>query len=146
MKKIVTLAGILCCITFTGCTESDQPDFTRTEAQRLERKQKINLMQYKSEAVNFLEAADQSVVTNEQRIAKLFVRASHQNDNVRGRYEDKIIRLEQKNNALKIKIEEYETNDKIGWKAFRYACETELGQLSNSIKRLEVLDLTIANN
>jgi hypothetical protein len=137
------IAGILLCATLTGCTGSEEPDFTRDQSEQQDKKEKISNMEYRSEVDHFREEAADRVSDNERRITDLYAEAADLKPTVRKAYGEKIMKLEDQNRSLKTRMDAYKANDKQDWRQFKFEFETDMDQLVESIKALGLLDKTM---
>lgn len=143
MKGPLTIAGMLLCLTFTGCTGSEEPEFTRDQSELQDKKERITNIEYRSEVDRFREEAADRVADNERNITVLYEHASGLKPAVRKAYGEKIRKLENQNKSLKTRMDAYKANDRQDWRQFRFEFETDMDQLVESIKALGLLDKTM---
>ncbi|MEO8761452.1 MAG: hypothetical protein ABI448_11205 [Bacteroidia bacterium] len=86
---------------------------------------------------NFKIAGELKIIKNEKSIVKLKSKKANDNKDVQAEYDKNVLALEQKNNNLRDKLNEYNTSDKSVWLSFKKDFNTSMDELEKSISNLK---------
>ena len=147
--KTTSIALIFAAASFTSCQSSTQ----KTDAADAKvQEEKKELQTAKDEAAIAQKAAnaealkafkaeiDVKIENNEKQIAELKAKAKSSKKKMDAAYVESIDALEQKNTALKNKLNTYENNAQSDWESFKREFSHDMDQLGAALK-----DLTVNN-
>lgn len=139
MKKaiyflVVTLIAIG--IYFISCKSSPERIDNEIAESRQDSDSRVD---YNEDINNFKKDINDRIDANEKRIKELRENLREEKKEVRKEYEEKIENLEQKNTALKKRINEYR-EDGIGdrWESFKQEFNHDMDELGNAIDNLVI--------
>jgi ABC-type enterochelin transport system substrate-binding protein len=134
-KKILMLALLV--ITFiTSCQSAQQKEIAATQnianaRQDLRDAQASNADEWRV----FKAKALTKIAKNERKIAKLKVKMNRPGKTLDGIYRNKIEKLENKNNELKSRLNNYDGNE-TQWKTFKSDFNRDMNEIGRNIKDL----------
>jgi hypothetical protein len=143
-QRFVPLPMILMiatCMTFSNCNNSakkvedarqDVIDATK-ELDKANREYLVDLENYRKEITT-------QIAANENRIAELKIKAAHEKKTYQAGYKKKIGELEQKNNDMKIRINDYKEEGKENWEKFKQEFSHDMDELGRALN-----DITVNN-
>ncbi len=130
MKKIILTFAFTGLMVATNLTAFAQ-DNKKTEAA-----QKEDAEDYRK----FKKEAEEKIADNKERIAELKTKKANESNEVKAKYDKKVVALEQKNNDLKKKIDSCNDSKDSKWTSFKREFNHDMDELGKSIK-----DLTVDN-
>lgn len=148
MKKTIftiTITIFAIGILLTGCQSSaekvenardnvqDAKDNVVVAQQELNQALNDSILQFKKESMENINAYEKSIAEFKTKIAT-------EKKETRAIYEKKISELEQKNNQMKTKLEEYKDNGQEAWVSFKAEFNHDMNELGEAFK-----DLTVDN-
>ena len=153
MKKTIisyaVASTLIAGIIFTGCQSASQKEEAAKEAVqeakeelkdvRDDANKEAQKLASAEEWIAFKTESDEKIRNNEIRIAELKVKLKKPGKILDGLYEKRIETLEQRNNDLKIKIENYEKNQS-DWESFKREFNHDMDELGQAFK-----DITVDN-
>lgn len=81
----------------------------------------------------FKKDALRKINENKQKITDLKIKNANENQDVKVKYDSKLLALENKNNALQNRIEGYENTKPSAWNSFRKEFTTDMDELADAI-------------
>lgn len=130
LSVIIITAGIIA----TGCKSWEKAEPTRAEKATLLKEKQID-----DEWQAFKTESKMKIDENDKSIAELKLKIRKPGDSYDALYEKKIGELEQKNNNLKIKMDNYEKN-KTNWQVFKTEFKNDMYNLGQAFKGIVVHD------
>ncbi|NRT14643.1 hypothetical protein HNP99_000987 [Flavobacterium sp. 28A] len=85
-------------------------------------------------------STDSTINRNEMRIAELKVRMKDSKKTIDSSYQNKVIQLEEKNQEMKMKLDNYKNDANENWDSFKTELNYDMNELGNALK-----DLTVDN-
>lgn len=85
-------------------------------------------------------STDSTINRNEMRIAELKVRMQDTKKSVDSSYQNKVIQLEEKNQEMKMKLDNYQNDAGENWDSFKTELNHDMNEIGNALK-----DLTVDN-
>lgn len=96
--------------------------------------------EYKEELINYRKETAMKIAENEKMAADFRVAITNQKKKAKAAAETKLAELEMKNEEMKIKLKDYQSNSKDGWQAFKTEFNRDMNELGKAFK-----DLTVKN-
>jgi len=84
----------------------------------------------------FKKEAQMKISDNQKAIAELKAKKSNDTKEVKAKYDQKVLALEQKNNALKKKIETCDNTKTSMWTSFKKGFTNDMDELGRAIKNI----------
>lgn len=131
---VLTLA-IAAALIMTSCNspaekvENSQSDVTEAKQDLKEAN-----AQYKRDVEDYRVKSRDRINANNERIAEHRTRISNYKKEEKAQYEKQIELLEQKNDKLKERLEDYEANTEDGWEKFKTEFSNDMNELGSAIK------------
>ena len=88
----------------------------------------------------FKVSTDSIINENDMRIAELKVKMKNTGKAMDSTYENKIVQLQERNAAMKVKIQNYKDDNSQNWDSFKTEFNHDMSQLGNTLE-----DLTVDN-
>lgn len=85
-------------------------------------------------------ATQEKLIANEKQLAEYKAKIAIQKKENKAKYEEELAKLVQKNNDLKIKLENYNEENEVKWEAFKTEFNHDMDELGKAFK-----DLTVKN-
>lgn len=82
----------------------------------------------------------EKLIANEKQLAEYKAKIAIQKKENKAKYEEELAKLVQKNNDLKIKLENYNEENEVKWEAFKTEFNRDMDELGKAFK-----DLTVKN-
>ena len=86
---------------------------------------------------NFKMEAELKIIKNEKSIAELKGKKTNDNKDIQAAYDKNVLALEQRNNTLRDKLNEYNTSDKSVWLSFKDDFNTNMEELTKAISKMK---------
>lgn len=143
-KSILTfaIATFLVGAMFTSCSTPAQKV---ADAQENVADAKEDLAEAKDEYLedveNYRRETAYRIEANNQSIAEFRVRVANEKKVAKADYEEKILKLEQKNTDIKKRLDDYKVEGKDSWQTFKLEFNRDMDELGQALK-----DLTVKNN
>jgi len=141
-KTLITIIIISISSFLIGCVDSDKK--SEIQANDLD-KAKDELIvaeeNYTAEVLKFKNQSNEKIAENEKLIAEIKPMLVNKNKTVKAEkegIEDKIGILEQKNNELKSKLNEYQDKGEEQWKTLKEEFSHDVDELGKSLKNFRV--------
>ena len=106
--------------------------------QEANKKLKAASEEYLDEIKNYRLKTEQRIEDNERAIITFKEKIANEKESVKSFYSKKITELEQKNIAMKRKIEEYKVNGKDRWIIFKMEFNRDMDELETAFKNLKI--------
>lgn len=141
MKKTLFTMAIMVSMVFTmfiGCQSSSKKVENAQENvvkanEELNQALKDSIQQYRI-------ATQEKLIANEKQLAEYKAKIAIQKKENKAKYEEELAKLVQKNNDLKIKLENYNEENEVKWEAFKTEFNHDMDELGKAFK-----DLTVKN-
>ncbi len=145
MKNLKSFQGItpfLMAILISTSCNSPAAKVEKAEDNVMEANQQLDEAnkEYMAEVENYRKETSEKISSNDQRILELKANIANQKKEVRADYQKKIAALEQKNQELRKKMDDYKADSKDNWEAFKKEFNHDMEELGNAFK-----DLTVKN-
>lgn len=145
MRKSIllfTFIAVVSSLMYTSCKSSSEK-VENAEEKVTEAEQNLNDAQqeYQADLDNYRMQTASTIETNNRNIAEFNARIENEKNEVRAEYRTKIAELEAKNNEMKQKLDNYQSEGKDQWESFKNEFNRDMDQLGRSIS-----DLTTKNN
>lgn len=145
MRKSIllfTFIAVVSSLMYTSCKSSSEK-VENAEEKVTEAEQNLNDAQqeYQADLDNYRMLTASTIETNNRNIAEFNARIENEKNEVRAEYRTKIAELEAKNNEMKQKLDNYQSEGKDQWESFKNEFNRDMDQLGRSIS-----DLTTKNN
>lgn len=149
MKKTLFTFAIKICIVgtvLTGCQNTSKEEAAQDNVENA----RENLDDAKGELTDARKAATQeeweafkastnaTINENEMKIADMKARMKKTGSSIDAQYDKKIEALEQKNDDIKIKLENYKNDSKSDWESFKEEYNRDMNELGQAFKNLTV--------
>jgi len=142
MKKSIFVFSALALMAATTLTNCNSPARKNVEAQTEEEADKNDFPKAKEEYLTDIDSyrknMDDKITANKRSIADLKARIKDQKREAAADYKTKINDLEQKNNDMKKRIDEYTIEGKEKWEKFKTEFDRDMDELGKSLKDLTV--------
>jgi len=90
--------------------------------------------EYQKDLENYKKEKEEAIAANEKTIAALKSKIKLEKKEMHLEYEKKIAVLEQKNQAIKVKLSEYKSEGKDKWESFKREFNHDMEELGNALK------------
>ncbi len=97
--------------------------------------------EYLTDVENYRKETAYRIDANNQSIAEFRARIANEKKIAKADYEEKILRLEQKNTDIKKRLDDYQVEGKDNWQTFKLEFNRDMDELGKALK-----DLTVKNN
>ena len=142
MKKSIVILVAAIFITGTVITSCNSSAEKVEEAQEnvAEANQDLDKAneEYLKDVATYRIQTAERVEANNKAISEFNEKAEHEKKEVREEYKKKIAELEQKNHAMKIKMDEYKAESKDNWETFKTEFNHDMDELGQAFKNLTV--------
>lgn len=144
---IIAISTLMFATIVVGCQTSAKKEETAKDALADARENmedaKEELMVAKKEATaeewkKFKVETNSRITENEIRIAALKAKMKNTGNSIDAMYVKKIVELEQKNKAVKIKVDSYKNDTSDDWESFKLEYDHNMDQLSQALKDITV--------
>jgi len=134
-KTILTLATIALMTGAIFTSYGQEPDKKSVKArENLKEAQKDSVSEYQK----FKKESEEGFVAHEKSIADFKARITKEKKEDKAQYEKKLAALEQKNNDLKKKLDNYKEAGKDKWTAFKNKFNHDMDGLERSLKNFTI--------
>jgi hypothetical protein len=148
MKKSILILGIIVFLAitlFAGCRTNAQKTEAAKDKIQEAKENVVSANQDLNRVINdsilqFKKESAEKISANEKMIADFKAKIKTEKKETKVKYEKKLAELEQKNNDLKKKLEEYNDEGQENWATFRNELNHDMDELGQAIK-----DLTVKN-
>jgi F0F1-type ATP synthase membrane subunit b/b' len=143
-KSILTLviatfvvgAMLTSCSTPAQKVADAQEDVTEAKEDLAEAKD-----EYLEDVENYRKETSYRIDANNQSIAEFRARIANEKKVAKADYEEKVLKLEQKNTDIKKRLDDYKVEGKDNWQTFKLEFNRDMDELGKALK-----DLTVKNN
>jgi len=142
-KSIVTIVALSLVATalLSSCnTSAKKVEKAEQELKEAEAKLETANAEYQADIENFRADRALQIEANEKRIAELKQSIATQKKDAKAAYQKKIDELEQMNNEMKVKMNDYKANGIENWENFKSEFSRDMDELGKSIN-----DFTVNN-
>jgi uncharacterized protein (DUF342 family) len=152
MKKSIFTLVLISCVTatmLTSCKSSTNEEKESQERVETAREDVQNAKDTLAEAkrvateqewIAFKESSDSIIRINDMKIAQLKLKMKNSNKSIDAKYEENMATLDQKNEALKIKMVSYKNDANSDWQSFKREFNHDMDEIGQAFK-----DLTVDN-
>jgi len=88
--------------------------------------------------LKFKQQAETNISSNKKKIAALKAKKRDADKKVNKKYDEKVLALEQKNNALKKQIDECNTTKTNAWTSFKLGFNRDMNKLGDALTNMEI--------
>ena len=142
MKKIIlTLSAFMLAAgtLFTSCnTPSEKVENAEVNAQKANDELSTAKEEYAIEVAKYRKEIADKIEANEKSIAEFKLRTEYEKKEAKADYQKKIQELEEKNTAMKTKMNDYKETGKDEWKNFKTEFEHDMNELAVAFANLSV--------
>ena len=142
MKKVNLMTTLLTMMLITSMSVFGQENKKAENARKDVKEAQQDLREAKNDSAadyqKFRKEAEMSIDANEKKIAELRDKKSADNKEMNEDYTKKVKALEQKNTALKHKLETSSTTKSSGWASFKREFNHDMDELGHAIKDIGV--------
>ena len=142
MKKTILTFTITGVIAFTSLTTFGQEDKKSKEAKKDVAESVEDLIEAKKDSAadyrKFKMEAEMKIIENHKKIAELKAKKTNESKDVKEKYDKKVLALEQKNDALKKKIDGSNKTKTSMWPSFKREFNHDMAELGQAIKDIGV--------
>lgn len=135
---IYFVIGIMVGAFFTGCSKTSEQKVQNAKEDMGETIQDAEGPQagYLSEWQAFKSEYEQKIESNEKMLAEFKQKTEIAGQEVKEKYSEQVVVLEQKNNELKMKLVNYKDEGQSKWEEFKTNCKVDIDGIG---KKMEVL-------
>lgn len=123
---------------FIGC-QSSSKKVENAQENVLKANEELN-QALKDSIQQYRIATQEKLIANEKQLAEYKAKIAIQKKENKAKYEEDLAKLVQKNNDLKIKLENYNEENEVKWEAFKTEFNHDMDELGKAFK-----DLTVKN-
>ncbi|MFA5297514.1 MAG: hypothetical protein WC389_04825 [Lutibacter sp.] len=142
MKKLIftlTASILLTGAIFTSCnTAAEKVDNAKDKSIKADEDFNKAKEEYLADIENFKKETNAKIEANNQVIAEFKVKAANAKKDTKVYYEEQIAILEQKNIAMKAKLDAYQENGKDNWETFKTEFNKDMNDLGEAFKNFTV--------
>ena len=142
MKKLIFTLSAFALLTsalFTSCnTASEKVDNAEIKAIKADEDFNKVKEEYLADIENFKKETNAKIEANNQVIVEFKVKAANAKKDAKVYYEEQIAILEQKNIAMKAKLDTYQENGKDNWETFKTEFNKDMNDLGEAFKNFTV--------
>ncbi len=142
MKKTILAMAMCTFITsaiITSCNNSSEKvENSQNKVQDAKKDLDNANQEYLKDVENFRKETGEKIVANDKSIAELKSKVEHVKKEAKADYNKKIAALEQKNNDMKKKLDEYKVEGKEKWEIFKIEFNSGMDELSSAFEDLTV--------
>ena len=142
MKKLIfTLTAIILLAggIFTSCnTAAEKVDNAKDKSIKADEDFNTAKEEYLADVENFRIETDAKIEANKQMIADFNVKIASAKKDAKAYYTEQIAILEQKNIAMKQKLDEYEVTGKDNWETFKAEFSRDMNDLGVAFKNFTI--------
>lgn len=142
MKKLIfTFSAIvlLTCAIFTSCnTAAEKVDNAEDKSIKADEDFNIAKEEYLADVENFKKEITAKIDANNQMIADFKVKIATSKKDAQVYYQEQIAELEQKNIAMKQKLDAYEVSGKDNWETFKSEFSRDMNDLGEAFKNFTI--------
>jgi len=142
-KSILAMAActFIAGIVLTGCnTSSEQLENAQENVVEANKELAQANQEYLADITNYRQETASRIAANEESIKEFNARIAHDKKAVKADYKKKIAALEQKNNEMKLRMENYKEDGKDKWFIFKTEFSHDMNEMGKAFK-----DLTVKN-
>ncbi|MDO9152938.1 MAG: hypothetical protein Q7U47_04395 [Paludibacter sp.] len=146
MKSTTLKSAILSVIIVMGMTNCNNS--AKQKAEKLENAQEnLNVAEQAlqqavidstNEFTRYKMESEAKLKANDQKIAELKATMQAEKADIKVKYENQMIELEKKNQALKVSITDYKESDVNKWEKFKESFNRDLDSLGKAISRISI--------
>jgi len=142
MKKLIftlTTSLLLTGAIFTSCnTAAEKVDKAEDKSIKADEDFNIAKEEYLADVENFKKETAAKIEANNQMIADFNVKIEYAKKDAKAYYQEQIAVLEQKNIAMKKKLDEYEVTGKDNWETFKTEFNKDMDDLGEAFKNFTI--------
>ena len=142
MKKLIftlTATILLAGGIFTSCnTAAEKVDNAKDKSIKADEDFNTAKEEYLADVENFRRETDAKIEANKQMIADFTVKIASAKKDAKAYYTEQIAVLEQKNTAMKQKLDEYEVTGKDNWDTFKEEFSRDMNDLRVAFKNFTI--------
>lgn len=142
MKKLIftiTTSILLTGAIFTSCnTAAEKVDNAEDKSIKADEDFNIAKEEYLADIENFKKETNAKIEANNQMIADFNVKIATSKKDAKAYYVEQIAILEQKNTAMKVKLDAYEESGKDNWETFKTEFNKDMNDLGEAFKNFTV--------
>ncbi|MEX2484062.1 MAG: hypothetical protein WED10_05875 [Brumimicrobium sp.] len=134
--KTLALTLIIAVITFmTGCsTPADKVENSQNDVIEAEHDLEKANAQYSKDVKNYRKKSRERINANNERIIELKSYSKKMDKKDRVKYEEKIDKLETKNDNLEERLDDYEAENEDNWESFKAEFNNDMDELGSALK------------
>lgn len=144
MKKLIftlSAALLLAGAIFTSCnTAAEKVDNAEEKSIKADEDFNIAKEEYLTDIENFKKETTAKIDANNKMIADFKVKIAYAKKDAKAYYQEQIAVLEQKNIAMKQKLDAYEESGKDNWESFKTEFSKDMNDLGEAFKNFTVKD------
>lgn len=144
MKKLIftiTASVLLSGAIFTSCnTAAEKVDNAEEKSIKADEDFNIAKEEYLADIENFKIETSSKIEANNQLIADFKTKIASAKEDAKAYYQEQIAVLEQKNIAMKQKLDAYEESGKDNWESFKTEFNKDMNDLGEAFKNFTVKD------
>jgi hypothetical protein len=142
MKKLIftiTASILLTGAIFTSCnTAAEKVENAKDKSVKADEDFNIANEEYLADVENFKKETTVKIDTNKQMIADFNLKIASAKKDARAYYVEQITILEQKNIAMKEKLDAYKVSGKDNWETFKTEFSSDMDELGEAFKNFTV--------
>jgi phosphoenolpyruvate-protein kinase (PTS system EI component) len=140
-NSVIAAVALLLSASFIGCNSPSQK-VEQADANVAEAKKDLVQAQneYAVELSNFKQETDKTISANEKKIYDIRIRMEKDKLSAKEEYKRLISELEQKNSALKQRMDSYQDESQVKWDLFKTEFNKDMNDLQESLNNFFVVN------
>jgi phosphoenolpyruvate-protein kinase (PTS system EI component) len=140
-NSVIAAVALLLSASFIGCNSPSQK-VEQADANVAEAKKDLVQAQneYAVELSNFKQETDKTISANEKKIYDIRIRMEKDKMSAKEEYKSLISELEQKNSALKQRMDSYQDESQVQWDLFKTEFNKDMNDLQESLNNFFVVN------
>jgi phosphoenolpyruvate-protein kinase (PTS system EI component) len=140
-NSVIAAVALLLSASFIGCNSPSQK-VEQADANVAEAKKDLVQAQneYAVELSNFKQETDKTISANEKKIYDIRIRMEKDKMSAKEEYKRLISELEQKNSALKQRMDSYQDESQVQWDLFKTEFNKDMNDLQESLNNFFVVN------
>jgi phosphoenolpyruvate-protein kinase (PTS system EI component) len=140
-NSVIAAVALLLSASFIGCNSPSQK-VEQADANVAEAKKDLVQAQneYAVELSNFKQETDKTISANEKKIYDIRIRMEKDKMSAKEEYKRLISELEQKNSALKQRMDSYQDESQVKWDLFKTEFNKDMNDLQESLNNFFVVN------
>jgi phosphoenolpyruvate-protein kinase (PTS system EI component) len=140
-NSVIAAVALLLSASFIGCNSPSQK-VEQADANVAEAKKDLVQAQneYAVELSNFKQETDKTISANEKKIYDIRIRMEKDKLSAKEEYKRLISELEQKNSALKQRMDSYQDESQVQWDLFKTEFNKDMNDLQESLNNFFVVN------